>query len=271
MKIKPKAFESGTLSNQAYVYDYETWSKTIVDVPVVSLCCDESNLGPTSTTTTIGFLTRDPIGFEGGLDLYSYTANQPLRFSDPSGLWPHWWDNTWYCLQMQAWGQPCTVPPLTVDEVIDDATDIVCIALNVFDVVTIPSGEGPIASCGLRVVASKVKTCIANQGKKKAKDVLTCEFIYQSYKDAGYAATDCTGATTCADATAKAAQKATEVAMRGQYLGKRCDYILPGSIAAGSAKKEANHKIEFANATNRLVRCSAHAADVCKKECCTNP
>ncbi len=84
MKIKPKAFESGTLSNQAYVYDYETWSKTIVDVPVISLCCDESNLGPPSTTATIGFLTRDPIGYLAGFGLYRLCIG--ASFVDPSGL-----------------------------------------------------------------------------------------------------------------------------------------------------------------------------------------
>lgn len=32
------------------------------------------------------FLTEDPIGLAGGLNLYSYVANNPLRFLDPSGL-----------------------------------------------------------------------------------------------------------------------------------------------------------------------------------------
>ena len=32
------------------------------------------------------FISRDPIGFKGGLNFYSYVANNPLRFIDPMGL-----------------------------------------------------------------------------------------------------------------------------------------------------------------------------------------
>jgi len=31
------------------------------------------------------FLSEDPIGFNGGLDFYTYVANSPLNFVDPSG------------------------------------------------------------------------------------------------------------------------------------------------------------------------------------------
>jgi RHS repeat-associated protein len=34
------------------------------------------------------FVTRDPIGVAGGVNLYSYTTNNPLSFNDPSGLAP---------------------------------------------------------------------------------------------------------------------------------------------------------------------------------------
>ena len=40
-----------------------------------------------SPTTTIGFLSRDPIGFEGGdANLYRYVRGKPLVATDPSGL-----------------------------------------------------------------------------------------------------------------------------------------------------------------------------------------
>ena len=40
----------------------------------------------TSTTTTPGFLTRDPIGYEGGIDLYRFVNGNPLHYLDPDGL-----------------------------------------------------------------------------------------------------------------------------------------------------------------------------------------
>ena len=32
------------------------------------------------------FLTRDPIGYAGGLNLYAYTVGNPVNRADPSGL-----------------------------------------------------------------------------------------------------------------------------------------------------------------------------------------
>lgn len=37
------------------------------------------------------FLTQDPIGLAGGVNLYSYAGNNPIAFSDPFGLCPPEW------------------------------------------------------------------------------------------------------------------------------------------------------------------------------------
>ena len=39
-------------------------------------------------TGTLRWLSRDPIGYEGGVNLYVYTGNNPVNGSDPSGFDP---------------------------------------------------------------------------------------------------------------------------------------------------------------------------------------
>lgn len=42
----------------------------------------------------VRFISKDPIGLEGDFNLYWYTSNNPINFTDPSGKDP-WYGN--YC------------------------------------------------------------------------------------------------------------------------------------------------------------------------------
>ncbi len=42
------------------------------------------------------FVTRDPIGYKGGINLYGFTGNNPVNESDPDGLDPNYYKNSFY-------------------------------------------------------------------------------------------------------------------------------------------------------------------------------
>ncbi len=70
-----------------YIYD----AGVLLNENVISSIISTLNIRPatadTSTTTTFGFLSSDPIGHAGGdYNLYRYVANSPLTHTDPSGL-----------------------------------------------------------------------------------------------------------------------------------------------------------------------------------------
>jgi|GEM_PF-2893356 hypothetical protein len=78
-----KAADRNTLT---YAYAAHPYSNATGDVPVNSLESSVSKCESPSTTTTIGFLTRDPIGIEGSAwDLYEFVRGRSLGYLDPFG------------------------------------------------------------------------------------------------------------------------------------------------------------------------------------------
>jgi len=73
-----------------YAYDTPTHSIAIVSMSSSSVVFSEIDEPQPSTTTTIGFFTRDPIGYRGGIDLYEYCDGSVLTKSDPKGLCRRW-------------------------------------------------------------------------------------------------------------------------------------------------------------------------------------
>eukprot|EP00825_Cyclidium_porcatum_P034585 TRINITY_DN36366_c0_g1_i1.p1 TRINITY_DN36366_c0_g1~~TRINITY_DN36366_c0_g1_i1.p1 ORF type:complete len:211 (-),score=9.07 TRINITY_DN36366_c0_g1_i1:146-778(-) len=49
------------------------------------------------------WLSPDPIGLEGGLNLYEFCRNDPVNFRDPSGLWNLWSPGSWGVANSTAW------------------------------------------------------------------------------------------------------------------------------------------------------------------------
>jgi len=81
-----------------YAYDAPTYSIAIASMSSLSVIFSEVGDPQPSTTTTIGFFTRDPIGYMDGQHLYRcYFVPQRV---DPSGL--------------EDWGIPNPFPPAVI-------------------------------------------------------------------------------------------------------------------------------------------------------------
>lgn len=76
-------------------------------------------------------------------------------------------------------------------------------------------------------------------------------------RPSGINAGACKKCTSKAEAVENMLCFAEEVAGREEYLKLKCDYVLAGSIAAGSAAKEARHEQQVAQKTAAFLICSA--------------
>jgi len=93
-----------------YSDDTPTYSIAIVSMSSLSVIFSEIGEPQPSTTTTIGFFTRDPIGFRGSpFDLYEFLESSSLQNVDPMG------EDTWVCS-----GQMSNIKTFTLEEVDKD-------------------------------------------------------------------------------------------------------------------------------------------------------
>ena len=90
--------------------------------------------------------------------------------------------------------------------------------------------------------------------------IANCENLYNQYKS------DESNCRRCSDKKCKTDEEKAQDAIncacwkkalagRWAYLANKCDYVLPGSIAAGSRQQEAAHWQEYANKQNAADNC----------------
>ena len=73
---------TSTVSPQPDPWGYGAQAGYYTDVETGLILCTHRFYDP----STGRWLTRDPIGYEGGINLYGYTGNNPVNESDPSGF-----------------------------------------------------------------------------------------------------------------------------------------------------------------------------------------
>jgi RHS repeat-associated protein len=117
---------------------------------------------------------------------------------------------------------------------------------------------GPIIRSG-RVIIGKIGTWHARRkARQLAIKIAECTAIHASYSKL-----NCQGCGKCMyreEAAKNAVCLTAEIAGRELYLKKKCDYVLPGSIARGSARAESGHRIQVTVKKKALATCVALAA-----------
>ena len=90
--------------------------------------------------------------------------------------------------------------------------------------------------------------------KALKKKIAECEAIWAAYK--ALSCPSCKASDTLAERATKITCLTALLAGRQKYLKEKCDYVLAGSIARGSAIAERGHKIQAEQIAKMLAKCS---------------
>ena len=186
--------------------------------------------------------------------------------------------------------EPDPPPPESDEEEpeeFDPAKELADLALDILGVTDAVDcfTEGDILACVMTVVsfspfkligiavklaknAKKIKEAVerllsfrkkqkAEEEARKAREIAECEGLHTAYKAAEKACRACKGTDTPEERAAKIACIGPAQAGRATYLRKKCDFILPGSIARGSKVAEDGHKEALVNVGNMLAKCNS--------------
>lgn len=113
----------------------------------------------------------------------------------------------------------------------------------------------PAPATGTSTATTAATAATAAAAAELARRIAECEAIHRAYKALGNCRA-CRRTDTAAERAAKIACLTAVIAGRRNYLSKRCDYILPGSIARGSAIAERGHIIQAEQLEAMLANCS---------------
>jgi RHS repeat-associated protein len=106
-----------------------------------------------------------------------------------------------------------------------------------------------------RQIVTILKEAAKQEAKRRAKRAAQCAAIHAAYKKEEANCRACRKGMPAAEAKKNFACWSAVAAGRALYLSKRCDYYLPGSIAAGSKKKAATHALELGKASGNAAAC----------------
>jgi hypothetical protein len=126
---------------------------------------------------------------------------------------------------------------------------------------TIEKGAGKIEKEAATVEkdAGKIeKEAAEKAAAKELRDkIAECEAIYLAYDALKSTCRSCKSTDTAAERATKIACLTALLAGRKKYLEKKCDYVLAGSIARGSAIAERGHQTAAYQVGQQLLKCSS--------------